>query len=99
MNDELDAEIVEGSTGIDYWQVLKKMYLAQGEKWLENYRKEVSKDLVKFRHTKLYTDFDFKRRKWIGADQIDLVFSLRSRIMAERLLKHLSLMVSKLDKC
>jgi len=36
--------MVKAQTGIDYWQVLKKMYQGQGEKSLEGYRKRISKE-------------------------------------------------------
>jgi AbiV family abortive infection protein len=97
--DELDAEMVKRSTGIDFWQVLKKMYQAQGDKSLENYRDTVSKDLMRFRYAKLYTDYDFEKKSWTDADQIDPAFSIRSMILAERLLEHLKSKISKLKRC
>jgi len=96
--DELDADMVRRSTGIDYWQVLKKMYKGMGEKNLENHRKKVSEDLKKFRNTRLYTDYDFEERSWTDANQIDLASSLRSKIMAERMLEYLDYRISELRK-
>jgi AbiV family abortive infection protein len=96
--DELDADMVKRSTGIDFWQVLKKMYQGTGEKNLQDHRKKVSRDLLKFKNTRLYTDYDFQKRSWTDADQIDPVSSLRSKIMAERLLEYLDYQISELRK-
>jgi hypothetical protein len=93
----LDAGMVKAQTGIDYWQVLKKMCQGQGEKSLEGYRKRISKEWTEFRFATLYTDYDFGNKKWKDANQIDQVFSFRSKMTAEQLLKYLEYQILKLN--
>ncbi len=93
--DAFDAYVVKRQTGIDFWQVLKKMYQGQGEKSLESYQRKVSRMLTKFRRARLYVDYDFEKDKWSETNHKDGVVSLRSMHTAQRMLNFLILKMER----
>lgn len=93
--DDFEASTL-ASIGIDYNQILEKRSISQGMN-INEYRKRLSEDLKKYRFAIMYVEYDFKNMKWKEQTQTDQVFSLRSAMNADLLLKILRNKLSMLE--